>query len=65
MPQIEVLPIKSPRYTGGGGDFMFLYLLVRRRRHRRHRTQILVHALTFEPIFRISLIFGTIVGPDF
>ena len=55
--------IKSPRYTGG--DFMFLYWLVRRRRRRRRRhwPQILVHAITFEQLW-ISFIFGTIVGPD-
>ena len=45
--------IKSPRYTGG--DFMFLYRFVRRcrrrRRVRRHRPQILVHAITFEQLF--------------
>ena len=43
--------IKSPRYTGG--DFMFLYRFVRRRRRlRRHRrSQILVHAKTFEQLF--------------
>ena len=50
--------IKSRRYTGG--DFMFLYRFVRRRR----RPQILVHAITFWTTFRISFIFGTIVGPD-
>ena len=38
--------IKSPQYTGG--DFMFLYRFVRR---RRHRPQILVHAITFEQLF--------------
>ena len=60
--------IKSPQYTGG--DFMFLYRFVRRRRcrrrcrRRRRRPQILVHAITFEQLFRISFIFGTIVGPD-
>ena len=50
--------IKSPWYTGD--DFMFLHRFVRRRR----RSQILVHAITFEQLFRISFIFGTIVGPD-
>ena len=41
--------IKSPRYTGG--DLMFLYRFVRRhRRRRRHRPQILVHAITFEQL---------------
>ena len=42
--------IKSPRYTGG--DFMFLYRFVRRRRRRRRRPRILVHAITFEQLFR-------------
>ena len=42
---------------------MFLYQFVRRRRRHR-RPQILVHAITFEQIFWISFIFGTIVGPD-
>ena len=37
---------KSPQYIGG--DFMFLYRLVRR---RRRRPQILVHAITFEQLF--------------
>ena len=41
--------IKSPQYTGG--DFMFLYRLVRRCRRRRRRPQILVHAITFEQLF--------------
>ena len=50
--------IKSPRYTGS--DFMFLYRFSRRRR----RLQILVHAIHFEQLFWISLIFCTIVGPD-
>ena len=40
-----VILIKSPQYTGG--DFMFLYRFVR----RRHRPQILVHAITFEQLF--------------
>ena len=53
------LLFKSPRYTGG--DFMFLYRFVRR---RRHRPQIFVHAITFELLFWISLIFSTIAGPD-
>ena len=39
--------IKSPQYTES--DFMFLYRFVRRR--RRHRPQILVHAITFEQLF--------------
>ena len=55
-----VLIIESPQYTGG--DFMFLYRFVRLR--RRRRPQILVHAITFEQLFWISFIFGTIVGPD-
>ena len=38
---------KSPRYTGG--DFIFLFRFGRR---RRRRPQILVHAMTFEPLFR-------------
>ena len=42
--------VKSIRYTGG--DFMFLYGFVRHRRRRR-RPQILVHAITFEQLFRI------------
>ena len=41
---ICIIIIKSPRYTGG--DFMFLYLFVRRRR-RHCRPQILVQAITF------------------
>ena len=54
---IVIAVIKSPQYTGG--DFMFLYLFVRRRcrrsrrrrRRRRRRPQILVHAITFEQLF--------------
>ena len=44
--------IKSPRYTGG--DFIFLYRFVRR---RRRRPQILVHAITFEQLFRFLSFF--------
>ena len=44
--------IKSPRYTWG--DFIFLYRFVRR---RRHRPQILVHAITFEQLFRFLSFF--------
>ena len=57
-----IIIIKSLQYTGG--DFMFLYQFVRRCWHRRHRPQILVHAITFEQPFGISFIYGTIVGPD-
>ena len=46
LPSPVAIIIKSPRYTGG--DFMFLYRLVR---HRRCRPQILVHAITFEQLF--------------
>ena len=66
MTKLKKSVIKSPRYTGG--DFMFLYRFVRRHRRRRHhrrrRPQILVHAITFDQLFWISFIFGTIVGPD-
>ena len=44
--------IKSPRYTVG--DFIFLYRFARR---RRHRPQILVHAITFEQLFRFLSFF--------
>ena len=44
--------IKSPRYTGG--DFIFMYRFVRR---RRRRMQILVHAITFEQLFRFLSFF--------
>ena len=44
--------IQSPRYTEG--DFIFLYRFVRRR-HRR--PQILVHAITFEQLFRFLSFF--------
>ena len=43
---LTYLLIKSPWYTGG--DFIFLYQFVRR---RRHRPQILVHAITFQQLF--------------
>ena len=48
IPHFTIDVIKSPRYTGG--DFIYLYRFVRRhrRRHRRRRSQILVHAITFE-----------------
>ena len=49
--------LKSPRYTVG--DFYVLYRFVRRR-----QPQVLVHAITFEQLFWISFIFGTIVGLD-
>ena len=44
--------VKSPRYTGGA--FIFLYRFVSR---RRRRPQILVHAITFEHLFRFLSFF--------
>ena len=53
--------IKSPQYTGG--DFMFLYRIVRRRRRRRRRIDSCSRD-NFRTTFSISFIFGMIVGPD-
>ena len=47
---ISGIVIKSPQYTGG--DFMFLYRFVRHSHRRRRRRQILVHAITFEQLFK-------------
>ena len=52
--------MKSPRYTGG--DFMFLYRFVRRRCGRPAADSC--SRDYFWTTFRISFIFGTIVGPD-